>query len=61
MERKKKESEEKDRTIQKLREDIAILMGGETPASRAPSHQHSSMTITTTSRRKSGNKWWQGL
>ncbi|KAL7519632.1 hypothetical protein ACHAWX_004392 [Stephanocyclus meneghinianus] len=61
MERMKKESAEKDRTIQKLREDIALLRGGETAASGAPSQQHSSVTITTTSRRNSGNKWWQGL
>ncbi|KAL3791328.1 hypothetical protein HJC23_006057 [Cyclotella cryptica] len=64
MEGMRKENDEKDRTIQRLKDEIARLKEGGGTASMAPStssQQHSSVTITTTSRRKSGNKWWQGL
>ena len=59
MEGMKKEGLEKDRIIERLREDIANLRRGSVGAANASVNSHSrSVTVTTTTKK---NRWWNGL
>ena len=59
MESMKKESAEKDKTIQRLKEDIANLKRGYGGVG-APSSTGAATasSVTTTTKKKSGNRWW---
>jgi predicted RNase H-like nuclease (RuvC/YqgF family) len=66
MEKLKREGMEKDKMIQRLKEDIDALRRGQwvgDSAAGSSSRQvsGSSVTITTTTKKKGGGRWWNGL